>query len=165
MGTWDAGDDITAEKLNLLGIKALGRRQTTPAATTTIMGVLRLDDIPYVANRAYEVQMNPQMTGSITADSMHATIRYTTDGSTPTTASPILPGASIVSKVVVGTAGETRSVSAIHEAASDQTLSLLACIARISGTGNVTVAADATSEFTVSVIDVGKAVGNTGVSI
>lgn len=95
-----AGERPTATKLNiecLPGRRIAWTRRTTSkslptGAPGTETGVLRLDDIPMITNRLYMVcyQCTPDISGG-TATNILTQLRYTTDGSTPSLSSTILP--------------------------------------------------------------------------
>lgn len=69
------------------GFKAIGATAwPSTAIGTTETALLELDQA-CLANRLYEFVMNPTIINASAAGSMHIHLRYTTDGSTPTTSS------------------------------------------------------------------------------
>ncbi len=169
MAEFAAGEILTAEKLNRRGIKARGRRDSASTGTTTIVGVLRLDDVPILNGRSYRISATGLFgTSTVNNDRIVITIRYTTDGATPSTTSAILPGGQAYQfiQIVGGSTGEDLSVlETVHEPGADQTLSLLLCVGRNLGTGTVGLFADTDHKIELKIEDVGVAVGDTGTDI
>jgi hypothetical protein len=70
------------------GFKAIGATAwPSTAIGTTEVALLELDQA-VSANRIYEFVMNPTIINAAAVGSMHLHLRFTTDGSTPTTSSP-----------------------------------------------------------------------------
>src|SRR5688572_4356855 len=73
------------------GLIARGRRESNSTSTTTEVGVLRIDDIPLTGGRSYLVQTSSLVLhSSVANDVVRAGIRYTTDGSPPSTSSTLM---------------------------------------------------------------------------
>jgi len=145
-------------------IIARARRTTTSTTTTTEVGVLRLDDIPIKANRTYHIITSSlQVTSSGATDGLSANMRYTTDGSTPTTSSTILNYSRDGQDN--STTGMSQVVSVSYTPTVDETLSLLLSIQRVSGSGNAQISGSATNPIEILVIDLGPDVTDTGVDI
>jgi hypothetical protein len=158
-----AGDMPTGGQLALLTEGVIGRARSTTvrgaATSSTEDDCLRLDDVPAVADYCYEVVLNCHVNSTVTTDVVRVTIRYTTDGSTPTTASPILPG---------GRAYDTPSpvhVETTYVPAVDETLSLLVCVARETGSGTCSLYADGDRITELKVRNGGEDPGDTGVDL
>lgn len=146
---------------------ARGRRTTNSATTTSEVGVLRLDDVPLVGGRLYWIGTNAVAldTGN-TADSARCNLRYTTDGSTPTTSSTAL--AMGQAKPVDAAVAETVSVSAFYIPASDETFSVLLTVQRATGTTaavGLTGGTGQPSPIDLFIQDCGVDPGDTGTDI
>lgn len=168
--TFVAGQTLTAAALNALPrIIARGRRTSNSSGATVTgvdVGVLRLDDIPVTGGHAYAVwTSNLALDTTVANDDAMAQIRHTTDGSTPTTSSTVLPGAHVRDHLVSATNGTIVAINSIYVPAADETLSLLLCIQRQAGTGTVTIIGSA--EFTIDLVvaDLGEDPGDTGVDV
>lgn len=139
MAHFTAGEPITAATLNLATEKivARGRRVTASTTTTTEQSVMRIDDAQLYAGYLYRVVLNETgIDSSVANDVIRAIIRYTTDGSTPTTASTTL---TIGQELQVNASQQaTISCSAFYApGASDVQFSALLTVARTTGTGSV----------------------------
>lgn len=163
-----AGQKPTAEALTVAvrRIRALGRRASASSTTTTTtIGVLRLDDIPVEAGRSYAITAKYGVLSTVANDWVVVTMRYSTDGSTPTTASAILPGGQATHTADLANLFEHGMNRTVYEPTSDEVLSVLLCVVRQSGTGNVSLWADAASDTQLTIEDIGEAVGDTGTDI
>lgn len=169
MAIFFAGQKLTAAALNneLKKILARGRRTTASSTTTTIVGVLRLDDVPILANRSYRIRVSGIFSNStVPGDRTVTEVRYTTDGSTPTTSSPVLPGAQAYQIVANANSDTVAAIDIEYEpGGSNQTLSLLVCVARSIGTGSVSLYADSSHVLEIALYHSGDAVGDTGTDI
>ncbi len=162
--TFTAGQKVRASQLNEQGvIVARARRVINKTGGATVFGILRLDDIPILQNRAYEVKM----VGAIFPASANANadvfMRYTTDGSTPSVSSPTLKQNNVeLIRAVFVYAFDT---SVIYVPSTDQVLSIL--ITCLSTVGGISIsgyaAADWPTEITIT--DLGFDPGDTGVDI
>lgn len=164
-----AGQTATAAQFNLdtTQIVAYAERTTDSSTTTTIVGVLRLDDVPLTGGYLYKVMTSTlHLDSSAIDDHIEARITYTTDGSTPTTASSTLPGGrSQARQSVSASFGEDRAIQALYAPASDETLSLLLCVRRDSGTGSVGISGTGGFVIQMWVEQLGENPGDTGVDI
>lgn len=166
MAEWAAGEEATAAKMNRHGIKGRARRTSNSTTTTTETGVLRLDDIPILAGRCYEIKSSPLgLDSSVTNDETIAQIRYTTDASTPTTSSTVLPGSRVQTRQTDANVAEHKVICTTYTPAADETLSLLLCVARLAGTGNHSITPDTSGITEFTVVDIGVDPGDTGVDI
>jgi hypothetical protein len=146
---------------------ANGWRTTSTATTTSEIGVLRIDDVPIYEGRCYEISTSP-LSGyaDTTSEFFEFRIKYTTDGSTPTTSSSTIPGGiSVDSQSNTYSSTSYGPIFATYRPPADQTLSLLLTIRRITGGGNVQSIADATYVTEMRIKDVGPALANMGVAI
>lgn len=149
------------------GLIAWGQRTTNSSGTgATEIEVLRLDDVPTRAGIAYQVVVTASLDSTVANDAIKVQVRYTTDGSTPTTSSSLLPGSSIQTVQTNASAGETRSSNTIYVPSGDETLSLLLTLQRTVGTGTVIVNADGAGFATsLYVNSLGVSPGDTGVDL
>lgn len=143
-----------------LGVIARGRRGSDKTTITSESGVLRLDDIPIIAGRLYRVwgqfSVNNQTVRVI------PTLRYTTDGSTPTTGSTVMEEAVFNSTAVASTGGTAR-VSGLYTPGSNQTLSVL-LTAQSSGAA-ITVFGASNEHCDLIIEDCGIDPGDTGTDV
>lgn len=147
-----------------LGITARARRESNSTTTTTEVGVLRLDDVPIYLGRTWIVKTGAlHVDGSVANDVIGAKLRYTTDGTTPTTASTVLASSQELQDNT--SLGVDLQMLVTYTPAADETLSILLTVSRISGTGTVGMLADSTRPNEIIVLDAGLDVGDTGVDI
>lgn len=141
-------------------IIARGRRETNSSTTTTETSVLRVDGVVFKAGRMYRVHTSGlALTSSVTTDQVSAKIRIATDGTTATTSSTQIG----LNQDVVNGSGAVQPLATEHTPAADQTGSVLLTVARVSGSGNASIAAGATFPVCLWIEDLGVDVGNTGV--
>jgi hypothetical protein len=146
------------------GILARGRRSSGSSTTTTEVGVLRVDDVPIRANHLIKVWTSPIFVHStVSTDVVAALVRYTTDGSTPTTSSTALGRVQIQ-------IGNTSFPPAIvfqlfYVPASDQTFSALLTVSRITGSGTVDLVNTAGLDLDLCIEDCGIDTGDVGVDV
>lgn len=148
------------------GIIARSRRVTASSTTTTIIGVRRYDDLPILAGRCYVVETSGLgMDSTVNNDEIFVEFHYTTDGSTPTTASTYLPGSYTSARQTDSNVPEHKVIRTTYTPAGNETLSLLLCVGRVAGTGNVSITTPISefAEFTVA--DGGIDPGNSGTNI
>lgn len=165
-----AGQTATAAQWNLdtLGgtIIARGRRtsNSSTSSSTTPTGVLRLDDIPLTAGRAYMVMTSSLVLHSSTAnDVVRAGIYYTTDGSTPTGSSTLMD---FVQEAVDITSNPPAQPIVIgYFPAGTETLSVLLAVSRQTGAGAADLLGSSTFPIDIYVIDRGEDPGSTGTSL
>jgi hypothetical protein len=125
-----------------------------------------LDDVPILAGRSYRIKANTlQVRGSVALDGILSSIRYTTNGATPATTSPVMPGAQNYHRVATNGSAFTVHIETGYEPAGNETLSILLSAIRSAGAGNVDIFCDASAVLEISIEDVGVAVGNTGTVI
>jgi len=173
MTTYFTGQKLRASDLELLlgkdsplplGVIKRGQRITASSTTTTEVGVLRVDDVPVYAGRAYKVWTSPLILDtSVANDVARAHLRYTEDGSLPATSDTQLQAAHGVLANI--TSGESRVVVANYSPAADGLLSVLLSVSRVSGTGNISISASATFPIDLVVEDMGLDPGDVGVDI
>lgn len=147
-----------------LGVIARGNRQTDKTGVTSEAGVLRLDDISIKSGRLYRVYTNQMLVGAGSGDVIALRLRYTTDGSTPTTSSTVLRYVQIPEPA--GTPTLTLSIGAFYAPGSDQTLSVLLTALRVAGTAaNVTITGNADNPIELCIEDMGVDPTDTGTDV
>ena len=170
MSQLTAGQTLTASLLNSKFQKCIARaRRTTNSSastSTTSVGVLRLDDKPIKALRTYRITWKANFDVATQTDTLRGLIRYTTDGSTPTTSSTILPGSGGETSFTSNATASGVTIVTDYTPVADEILSTLLCIQHNVGTGNGIMQADGTT-FTVDVYidDMGDDPGNTGTAV
>lgn len=141
-----------------------GSRVTSPPTTTTEVGVLRLDGVSVLSGHAYTIRTGTlSPVSSIANDYVGIKIRYTSDGTTATTSSTVLQTVQL--RITGAGGGEEASIAVTYNPAANQTLSLLLCVSRVSGTGNITFNAGATSPMELWIDHDGVDPGDTGISL
>lgn len=170
MAALEAGQLLTATLLNdkLRKRVARGRRTTNSSNITsgTYVSVLRLDDIPLKAGRAYDIIWKAHFTVATATDVLGVLLFYTTDGSTPTTSSSVLPGSS--GQVDFASTAQTpvATVIADYNPVVDETLSVLLAANHVVGTSNSNVTANGIGFVTsLYVDDKGDDPGDTGTDL
>lgn len=166
----NAGDTGKAADHNrdVKRLVAYGERVTDSTGAAAAQSVLRLDDIPTTAARRYRISCNNLlMTSSVAADVPSARLAYTTDGTSPTTASTLF---AIANGAAVPTAGTTNgvagSLSRDYTSAAGEALSVLLYTTRLSGTGLVKLlAASGANPITLTVEDLGPDTGDIGTEL
>lgn len=156
------------ELLSTGSIVSHGHRITNSAgSTTTVVGVLRLDDVPVKMGRVYKIQTSQlHLLSTVADDHVEARITYTTDGSPAGIASTTLPGGRSQGRLSVNAGfGEDRSIQTLYSPPSDLDLSLLLCVRRDSGSGSASIAGTSDFEIRMWVEDCGVDPGDTGVVI
>lgn len=173
MANFLAGQVPTAAELSLATrageVVGRARRITDSSASTstTRVAVLELDDVPLTGGRVYEIASpNLNIDGGTANDDYVVDILYTTDGSTPTTSSALLPGSSCEIIQPDAARNITAHISTTYTPATDETLSLLLCLRHGSGTSSAVIRADGTfRHIEMLVIDRGVDPGDTGVDL
>lgn len=143
-------------------IVARGNRQTSSATTTTEVGVLKVT-AALKQGQLYTVQVASMYLVSTTGgDGIGASIRYTTDGTEPTTSSTRLGS-------VHATAGGSSPAEPLllkYAPASDLTFKALLTVARWSGSGTVSMVVDTNHPaIDLMIVAMGADPGDTGVDI
>lgn len=165
-----AGDVLTAAGLNNAVRKAVARANrvsnSTASASTTEVGVLRLDDIPLLGGHSYRIAWSLNFDVTTNADSMRALLRYTNDSSTPSTASTILPGSGGEAELTDNAIAEHLQVDTSYTPASNELFSCLLTIRHNQGTSVSIAQADASVFHTqIWIDDMGDDPGDTGTDI
>lgn len=171
MADVQAGQVLTAATFNRKVRKriARGRRVTDSTSTnsTTEVSVLRMDDIPLKAGENYSIKYQGTWdTTTATAEGMRAVIRYTIDGSTPTTSSTVLPGSGAEVKLTDAGVFTTFHSETDYTPSTDETFSCLVTIRHVTGTVATILEADASVFHTQIWIDcMGDDPGDTGTDL
>lgn len=139
------------------------RTVTSGASLGGEVPVLRIPPITVKAGAAYWVRTSNMLAASTVAgDVAGFRFRYTTNGTTPTTASTNMAFATVT--LNSGGQGATL-VSQYWTPTSDQQLSVLLSVQRVGGTGSVTIIAATGFEMDIVIDHVGHAPANTGVNL
>lgn len=165
-----AGQTLTASLLNSKFQKNIARARRTnnssASTSTTSVGVLRLDDKPIKANRAYRITWKASFDVATATDTMRGLIRYTTDGSTPSTSSNLLAGSGGETSFTSNATASTVTVSTSYTPVTDEILSVLLCVQHNVGTSSSIMQADGGIFLTEMWIDdMGDDPGNTGTAV
>jgi hypothetical protein len=164
---------LTATKLNraLKSGRCIARARRITSSTTstgtTRIPVLRIDDIALTAGRLYNIRSGVlQCDGATANDGALVEMTYTTDGSTPTISSTVLPGGS--AEIVQPNTGVNAPVhiSTTYTPATDETLSILMTFRHSTGTGAMGLVADGGGRLIeFGIYDQGEDPGDTGVDL
>lgn len=164
---------LTATKLNRAlragRCIARGRRITnsSASASTSRVGVLRIDDIPMTGGRLYRIATSRlAVDTTVNADTAQVELLYTTDGSTPSLVSTTLPGGNDEVDMPSAARAEYLFINTHYVPATDETFSVIMTIRRTSGTGSVVLQADGTSKvIDLTIFDCGEDPGDVGVDL
>jgi Chitobiase/beta-hexosaminidase C-terminal domain len=168
-----SGETIFASNAGALALpgRLIARRRRTTASSAansaTEVSVMRLDDIPLLGGRAYLIG-SPKLDLQSTAanDIIRGQLRYTTDGSTPTTSSTPLTFAQ--DRMTAANVGQSVPCLDWYFPASNQTFSLLLTVSRPgTGSGNVSIAGGTgiPGPITLVIMDCGVDPGQTGADL
>lgn len=149
------------------GIIAWASRDTASSTTTAAdAGVLQLDGVALELGRMYEIwTSNLHLDSSVANDEIRTRIRYSLTGSAGI-GDTILPGANGHVRQVDANVSEDRTLQTIYTPTANETMSLLLCVGRIAGTGNVRIAnSDADDLIVMAVEDIGPALAQSGVAL
>lgn len=126
-------------------IVAYRRRTTAGGSANSAVEdeVMRIDDVALSAASVFYVWMRCHPDSTVGTDTVQVTVRYTTDGSTPTITSPILTGMRDF-KIPSGGADGGLYLATVHTTTAAETLSLLITVSRPAGTGIAQLYADGT---------------------
>lgn len=144
-----AGGKPTAAEINAAlndgaqGVLGRWRRTTSSTATTTVVGVIRVDNIAVTANRAYTVRTGGLVpSSSVVNDDVEIHVRFKTGGTAAATTDAVLPGSALRGRYGGGTNGLIAGINALYVPAATTTLSILLCVSRSGGTGSVSIFSD-----------------------
>lgn len=156
----DALEDETAKPR---GLVKYALRTTASGSTSgaTVLGVLRLDNIPMVAGRAYLLMTaNVRIDASVSTDRVKASLLANTGGVATIASTEYARAESAVADL--NTLGNMQAM--IFPAATVANAGAMIAISRPSGTGTAATVAEAMGLW-LAVFDVGLAVANTGVAL
>jgi hypothetical protein len=160
-------DTAVAANTTELGIRKIikrGRRITPSSTTTTIVGVMRLDNVALKAGREYTIRVTGlHLDSTVAADALRAEIRFDATGAAATTASNQLQDSIVYGRIVTANSGETKPCEAEVTPGADATYSFILCVARIAGAGNARLFAGANDSIHMKIYDCGTAVSDTAV--
>lgn len=166
-----AGEVLSAALFNDKVRRRIARASRTSDSSstnsTTDVAVLRLDDIPLKQGRNYKIKWQCNFdTTTATNETLRGQLRYTIDGSSPTTSSAILPGSAAQVRLVTATMFGAVNSETDYTPTTDEMFSCLLCIAHIEGTVATIAKADTTSYHTkIWIDDMGDDPGNTGTNL
>lgn len=165
--TVDGIDDrLDVVELRPRGLLAHGARDTEgPISTGSAVATLRIDDVAIGAGRAIACRYKTHPRSEVAGDLIVMELRYTTNGSTPTAASPILPGSQAYSFAQATDIPLTVDVETVYKPAVNETLSVVLCVTRSLGSGDVRLGADGNALTEIFLTDVGVSVANTGTAL
>jgi hypothetical protein len=142
---------------------ARGDRQSNSTAASAETSVLRLDNVPMVSGRIYEIRTNPLTADcTVNGDTCRLLIRINTSG-TATTASTNLAIAQV--RLADNAVGEVVLVGLLYNPGANVTASILLSHSRAAGTGNVNVNGSAVLPIQLMVIDHGPDPTDSGVDL
>lgn len=161
MATWASGEKITSAKLNRGLILGRARRDSNSsnAASSTEVGVLRLDGLTFKADYLYRISLTCHPASTVSTDVPQTTLRYSTSGAA-STSSTVIPGGRGYSDTA-----NPMTLECFLGLGADSTVSILLTIARNSGSGNNFLFADGTRLTTFVVRGEGIDPGDNGVDI
>lgn len=140
---------------------ARGNRVSSSTTTTTEVGVLRLPVGTLAAGVTYLIRTSSMLMACTASATLGGYLRYTTDGSNPTTASTAM----IQAQVDVVVSYQSLVLSALYTPATAVNLTLLLTCARAAGSGNASIAGGAATPIDLWVTVAQKDPGDTGVDI
>ncbi|MCW6008510.1 hypothetical protein K1W54_28795 [Micromonospora sp. CPCC 205371] len=145
-------------------VKWAQRLTATPTTTAADLGVLRLDGISLLTARQYRIWTPPlHMDSTSVNDEVRARLRYSLAGAA-TIASTVLPGATVHTRQTDANVSEDKSISTLYTPAGNETMSIILCVGRIAGAGNVSLNnTDADQTIQIVVEDIGPAQAQSGV--
>lgn len=136
-------------------------RQSSSTATATEAGVVRLAVGTLAAGVTYKICTTPLLMACSAGATVDAIIRYTTDGSTPSTSSTIMD----LARVDVVASYQSASMSFLYTPATAVNLTLLLTCARSAGSGNAFIAGSSATPTGLWVEVKNLDPGDTGVDI
>lgn len=145
-----------------------GRRTTTTGTiTTTETGVLRVDDIPVFAGRAYMIKTsNVNLDTSVANDIADARIRVTQNASTGTAATTSSSQIGHFRNYIDDASqSNVNDITAFWFPSTDGYLSVLLTCQRVTGSGNIVVFCSSAEILDLVIFDMGDDPGDTGVVI
>lgn len=149
----------------IYGIVGYGSRTTNTSTTTTVeIGVLSLSSVPIIEGVAYHIYTSDMiMDSSVANDAMTVALRYTDDGTGPTTSSVLLTS---MEHVLGGSSAQAKAPMSRTFIATDTfPMNILMTIVRTVGTGNVSLNAITGMPIDITVEAIGVAVADTGVAL
>jgi hypothetical protein len=142
-------------------IVAFGRRVTSSSTSnsTTAVGVIRVNGTIISGNK-YRIRTGViHPTSTVTTDVARVEVRFSVSGNADST-SPVLPGA-----LAYEAFGNTTSLDTVYTATANGTLSVALCVARETGSGNVSLFADGTRVTDLYIDNLGLSVASSGVNL
>lgn len=160
-----AGQKVRKGDLSIGEMIARGNRLTDSTAASAAQGVLRIDNIPIIADRSYTVMTNALlMIATVANDSGTVRISYVENGTAATTDSTITGYNSKTNLIVSANANGVGPLVGRITAVSSGTMSVLLWTQRMTGTGTVRLSS-AFGGIQIMVYDGGSEPGDTGIDI
>ncbi len=160
MAEFNAGDQLTAAKLNRRGIQLRGNRVSvsTGSTSSTAVGVERVDSISVISGRTYVINVSCHPNSTVITDTLRIEVRGSTSGNATTSSGVLASGQAFP------IAGTPLCLRFVYPAGSTATLSILLCQARNGGSGTCSLFADGTRNTELWIEDMGVA-ADTGVDV
>lgn len=170
MADLPAGTLLTASVFNNKVRKRVARARrvsnSSSTTSTTEVAVLRLDDIPVLAGHNYQISYMCHVDTTTTTDTYRTIVRFTADGSTPSTSSGVLAGSGGEAMIANASTVDSNMITTDYTPAADEILSLLLTVRHVNGTSAGILQADASVFHTqMYVDDMGDDPGDTGVDL
>lgn len=168
MSDFLAGQVPTAAEMNTAALAGTfidyALRTSNSTASASEQGVLYTGGGPALAGRRYRIYTNEMgADSSVANDTIRINLRYTTDGSTPTTSSTLLSRGQ--AREVDAAIPAYVSASGTFVPSSDCTLRVLLTTSRAGGTGLVGVNGGANDPIEIMVEDKGEDTGDSGTDV
>jgi hypothetical protein len=162
---WVVTGVIVPDADTSVGVIARAERLSNGSSTTSVVGVLRLDNVPIKAGLLYKIWTAPLfVVGTIATDYAGVEIYGSTSGVATTSSTQM----TAVQSQIINTSFPVVHPSIVlpYTSATDVTLSVLLSVSRSSGTGSVSLQrASGTIPIHLVVECLGSDVADTGVSI
>jgi hypothetical protein len=147
-------------------IIARANRTTDSSTTTSEVGVLRLPVGTIPAGQNVQISTSDLfLTSSAAGDVVSANIRYTTDGSNPSTASARLANGAARHRVGFQNYAQSAPIQGTYAPVSDSNLTVLLTVSRLAGSGNAFIDTETGVEIEMIATAMGTDPGDTGVDI
>lgn len=141
------------------GIVAWGNRPTASPTTVAEIGVLRIDNVALLANRAYRISTSPVfLLSTVTNDIVASAIRASTAGVATTASAQVGIALQLKADSFQPPSG---TIAEIYRTTTAVTASFLLTVTRSNGSGNV----NTFGAIDMWIEDMGPTVANSGVSI
>lgn len=144
-----AGDDLTTKLAPIPGSTKYALKSGTtftgagPITSTTELRMFVFDAGTVKAGRVYDIGIRGLANGTVAGDAFYVYLRYTTDGSDPTTSSPrMVGGQGVVGPMPAGLRAAVNN-GTLYSPTTDHQLRIAVTASRQNGTGTLTIRTDA----------------------